>query len=76
MLRKLVLNSYDIRADDASLRKLLALPREEQPAYFDRLRKEYPVRRESSASSVLVDDAACECESLLRGLGFPVVVTA
>ena len=76
MLHRLVFDSYDIRADDARLRKMLALSREEQPVYFDRLRKEYPVRREFSASSVRVDGAGCECETLLRGLGFPVVASA
>jgi len=76
LLRAAVFSVYDIRADDARLRAMLALPPGEQPAYFDRLRKEYPVRREFSASSVLVDNAGSECEPILRGLGFPVVVSA
>ena len=76
LLRAAVFGVYDIRADDARLRAMLALPPGEQPAYFDRLRKEYPVRREFSATSVLVGEAGCECEPILRGLGFPVVVSA
>ncbi len=76
MLRAAVFSVYDIRADDARLRAMLALPPDEQAAYFDRLRKEYPVRREFSSTSVLVDEADCECEPILRGLGFPVVVSA
>ena len=76
MLRAAIFSVYDIRADDARLRAMLALPPGEQLAYFDRLRKEYPVRREFSATSVLVDDADSECEPILRGLGFPVVVSA
>ncbi|HAJ91059.1 MAG TPA: 4-phosphoerythronate dehydrogenase PdxB [Gammaproteobacteria bacterium] len=76
MLRAAVFSVYDVRADDARLRAMLDLPPGEQSAYFDRLRKEYPVRREFSATSVLVDDADSECESILRGLGFPVVVSA
>jgi erythronate-4-phosphate dehydrogenase len=76
MLRAAVFSTYDIRADDARLRAMLALPSAEQPAYFDRLRKEYPVRREFSTTSVLVDDANSECERVLRALGFPVVVSA
>ena len=75
-LRAAVFSVYDIRADDARLRAMLALPAGKQPAYFDRLRKEYPVRREFSATSVLLDDADCSCEQGLRGLGFPVVVSA
>lgn len=76
MLRAAVFSTYDIRADDARLRTMLSLPTGEQPAYFDRLRKEYPVRREFSTCSVLVSDTGSECEQLLRGLGFPVVVSA
>jgi len=75
-LRAAVFSTYDIRADDARLRMTLALPAGEQPAYFDRLRKEYPVRREFSTSSVLVSDAAGGAERLLRGLGFPVIESA
>ena len=74
MLRTAVFSTYDIRADDARLRTMLVLPATEQPAYFDQLRKEYPVRREFSATSVLIDEVDSECEPLLRGLGFPVVV--
>ena len=76
MLRAAVFSTYDIRADDACLRTMLSLPAGEQPAYFDQLRKEYPVRREFSTTSVLVDDADSECEPVLRGLGFPVAVSA
>jgi erythronate-4-phosphate dehydrogenase len=76
MLRKAVFSAYDIRADDARLRAMLALPSAEQPAYFDRLRRNYPVRREFPANSVLVNAAGSECEQVLRELGFPVVVSA
>lgn len=76
MLRAAVFSTYDIRADDVRLRTMLSLPAGEQSTYFDQLRKEYPVRREFSTTSVLVDDADSECEPILRGLGFPVVVSA
>jgi erythronate-4-phosphate dehydrogenase len=76
MLRRAVFAAYDVRADDARLRAMLALPSGEQPAYFDRLRKEYPVRREFSATSVLVNDAGGEFEQLLQMLGFAIVVAA
>jgi erythronate-4-phosphate dehydrogenase len=76
MLREAVFSCYDIRADDARLRTMLALPSGEQPAYFDRLRKEYPVRREFSATSVLLNDTDSGCDEVLRGLGFTVVVSA
>ena len=41
-----VLRVYPIHEDDARMRGILQEPPEQQAAYFDRLRKEYPVRRE------------------------------
>ena len=67
---------YDIGADDARLRAMLALPAAAQPAFFDRLRKEYPVRREFSETAVLLDPALDELAQLLRGLGFAVMQSA
>jgi len=37
---------YDIERDDRAVRKMLNLSGEERGPYFDRLRKEYPIRRE------------------------------
>lgn len=51
--REGVLSAYDIRADDERLKALL-LPQNkgvDTSAYFDRLRKTYPVRREFSGLS-------------------------
>ncbi|MGB7931847.1 MAG: 4-phosphoerythronate dehydrogenase PdxB [Gammaproteobacteria bacterium] len=72
-LRAAVFNAYDIRADDERLRELLRLPPAERPAGFDRLRKEYPVRREFAATTVIVDADAGRLCGLLRGIGFNVV---
>jgi hypothetical protein len=51
----------------------LTLTPEERPAAFDRLRKDYPVRREFAATTVLVDDADGALVNLLRGVGFNVL---
>jgi erythronate-4-phosphate dehydrogenase len=72
-LREAVFRVYDIRTDDARLRSLLTLTPEERPAAFDRLRKDYPVRREFAATTVLVDDADGALVNLLRGVGFNVL---
>ena len=66
--------SYDVRQDDERLRKLLSLRPEERPAYFDRLRKEYPVRREFSKTDVVRGAINNQLELMLRGLGFAVEV--
>lgn len=44
-LYHLVRRMYDIGADDAQMRPVADLPREEQGAYFNALRKAYPRRR-------------------------------
>ena len=46
MLWDTIRKLYDIERDDKSIRKMLNLRGEERGHYFDRLRKEYPIRRE------------------------------
>jgi len=62
-LKRLAHLVYDVRRDDAPLRKAAAKPGE-----FDRLRKEYQERREWSSLEVICNDA--ETASLLNALGF------
>ena len=76
LLHSAVSACYDICADDARLRAMLALPADAQPAFFDRLRKEYPVRREFSETAVMLDPALDGVEQVLRGLGFAVMQSA
>jgi erythronate-4-phosphate dehydrogenase len=70
--RAAVLECYDVRADDARLRHMLTLPPEERAACFDRLRKEYPVRREFAELDVLATRMDARLEQLLAGLGFTI----
>ncbi|WON75689.1 4-phosphoerythronate dehydrogenase PdxB [Serratia sp. UGAL515B_01] len=65
MLKRLMHLVYDVRRDDAPLRKVAGLPGE-----FDRLRKHYQERREWSSLQVLCDDSASA--ELLHKLGFGV----
>lgn len=73
ILRKIVKRVYDIEADDARLREILAMPAEKQPKHFDLLRKNYPVRREFFNTRIefkgLKDDGL---KQILTGLGFQV----
>jgi len=45
-LCRLVLAAYDIGNDSERMRKLVGLPDSERMSGFDRMRKDYPVRRE------------------------------
>ena len=74
-VRAAVFHAYDIRLDDERLRELLRLPPDDRPAGFDRLRKEYPVRREFAATTVIIGSDAGRLGDLLRGIGFDVVVS-
>lgn len=62
-LKRLVHLVYDVRRDDAPLRRVAAIPGE-----FDRLRKNYEERREWSSLRVTCDNA--DTAALLNKLGF------
>ncbi len=68
--RLAVLACYDVRRDDQRLRETLSLPVAQRAAAFDRLRKDYPVRREFSESTVLLQEPGGAPGRLLSGLGF------
>lgn len=71
-IAKCVFKVYDILGDDARMRATMALPETERGPAFDRLRKEYPRRREfhNTRATLSVPDAALT--ATLRGLGFRV----
>ena len=70
LARAAVLACYDIREDNARLRATLSLPAAERALAFDRLRKDYPLRREFSESTVLLSEPAGAPVQLLSALGF------
>ena len=76
---------YDIECDDGALRQALALGPDARAAHFDRLRRDYPIRREFPSAIVSLDTspgarggmddrestrAHAELASTLEGLGF------
>jgi len=72
-LRHAVFHSYDVRRDDAQLRGLLSLAQDRQPAAFDRLRRDYPPRREFSSMTVIPGSGNDDLRHLLQDIGFRVV---
>jgi erythronate-4-phosphate dehydrogenase len=60
----------DVRGDDAALRRLADLPADRRGAAFDRLRAEYPVRREFRFTTVRCAGADRSLLGKLAGLGF------
>jgi erythronate-4-phosphate dehydrogenase len=71
-IRQIVRKIYDIRADDARLRRLEDVPKQEQGGYFDHLRKTYPVRREFGNTRVILPELGQtgRLAHKLRVLGF------
>ncbi len=62
---------YEIMSDDARMREMLALTApEEQSAWFDRLRKEYPRRREFFNTRATFTRPGTELEKVFSGVGF------
>lgn len=71
VLRAVVEEIYKIRNDDAKLRIVLPLPLGKRCATFDKLRKDYPIRREFQNTKVLLTaDAPDRLVQRLRGIGF------
>ncbi len=61
---------YDIKSDDAGLREALDLPAEQRGPHFDRLRKQYPVRREAWNYEVHLASEAPGLQARLEALRF------
>jgi erythronate-4-phosphate dehydrogenase len=59
---------YDIKKDDEKLRQIIKEQGEKRGAYFDALRKNYPVRREFQNTVISVKDE--KLKKVFDGLGF------
>jgi erythronate-4-phosphate dehydrogenase len=70
VLREAVLSSYDILRDDAALRRIGQMDALGRGSFFDRLRKEYPVRREFPSRRIVLRNASGELAEQLKLLGF------
>jgi erythronate-4-phosphate dehydrogenase len=62
----------DPRRDDARLRLSLNLPADERGQAFDRLRRNYPVRREFSSLKIQLKGTSKSAQDTFRGLGFKI----
>jgi len=70
VLNRVIKQVYDIVRDDERFREILNLSVAEQSAYFDRLRKEYPIRREFFNTKLRLSYAQHQLENKLAALGF------
>ncbi len=65
--------AYPIARDDAKLREIENLARGERASKFDRLRREYPQRREFHATRLTISESDEALRRAAAGLGFSVV---
>jgi erythronate-4-phosphate dehydrogenase len=64
---------YSICTDDEGLREIIDKPAEQRGHYFDKLRRDYPVRREFHNTEIVLTGQNKELAAILRGIGFKVV---
>ena len=68
-----VLSHYDVRSDAASLRRVLEIDRSKAGYYFDELRKNYPVRRSFSATTLNLPTGRTDLADMLKIIGFNII---
>jgi erythronate-4-phosphate dehydrogenase len=61
---------YDIEKDDADLRAVSGLPLDQRASRFDRLRRDYPIRREFGNTRVIVPPDQPDLAPTFEKLGF------
>jgi erythronate-4-phosphate dehydrogenase len=64
---------YDIRKDDSSMRKIITDLQDDRKKYFDRLRRDYPLRREFINYTIKVPEEHKELKNILQVFRFKVV---
>jgi len=75
VLNQLATTIYPILRDDANLRKLEREPDQDQGAYFDQLRKNYPIRRESHNYRLSLNNPCPGLVAKLQTFGFATKVS-
>jgi erythronate-4-phosphate dehydrogenase len=69
-LAQAVASVYSIQRDDANLRQIVKEPPEKRGAFFDALRKNYPVRREFQNTTATFEEPGGAVVRKLLGIGF------
>lgn len=72
LIDSIVRKCYDIENDDKRFRILLNMNVEDHKEYFNKLRKEYPVRREFAATTVKITQSDQHIGKILNGIGFSI----
>jgi len=72
-LKEIFRKIYDIRKDNSSMRKIISDKQDDRKKYFDRLRRDYPLRREFINYTIKVPEEHKELRNILQVFRFKVV---
>jgi erythronate-4-phosphate dehydrogenase len=70
LIHRTVEQVYAIGRDDFNTREILMVPPQKRGAFFDDLRKNYPVRREFVNTTATLEDADSPLARAIAGIGF------
>jgi erythronate-4-phosphate dehydrogenase len=63
---------YNIETDDSEMREMIELDDDSRAAHFDKLRKDYPLRREFTNYTILIEETDKKLKDLLEAFRFKV----
>ena len=63
---------YNIETDDSEMREMIGMNNESRTAHFDKLRKEYPLRREFDNYTILIEETDKQLKDILEAFRFKV----
>ncbi len=73
-LNNIFKSAYAIKEDDARMRMIENLEKKDRSAYFDKLRKEYPFRREFSNYKAVISNGDERILNIIKSFGFQVEI--
>jgi erythronate-4-phosphate dehydrogenase len=73
-LRYIFRQIYKIEKDDSGMRKMIEMENDTRATYFDKLRKEYPLRREFTNYTILIEETDKELKAILEAFRFNIKI--
>ncbi len=65
---------YNIEKDDSEMRKMIEMDNDSKAAHFDKLRKEYPLRREFTNYTILIKETDKQLKGILEAFRFNIKI--
>ena len=65
---------YNVDKDDSDMRETIEMDNESKAAHFDKLRKEYPLRREFTNYTILIKETDKQLKGILEAFRFNIKI--